>query len=77
MSDATTECRTRKPGQVACHELIAPSANFAISAAIAHALLAKLLLVEARLPQFSTFTSIVVAMVRIYSDTARPNLNFL
>jgi hypothetical protein len=41
------------------YELMAPFANFAISAAIDHALLAKLLLVEARLLQFPTFASVL------------------
>jgi hypothetical protein len=66
--------------------LIAPLANLAISAAIALALLAELLLVKARLPQFPTFApaaavdrpAMVVARVtRIYSDAARPKLNTL
>ena len=59
-------------------QVLAPLANFAISAAIALALLAKLFLVEARLPQLSTVCSIsVMVMIGMYSDTARPELNYL
>ena len=58
--------------------LVAPSANFAISAAIALAFFAELFLMEARLPQFSTVGSVpAVVMVRIYSHAARPKLNGL
>jgi hypothetical protein len=58
---------------------LAPLANFAISAAIAHALLAELLLVNARLPQFPTFAPVdrPPMVTWFYSNTSRPDLNFL
>jgi hypothetical protein len=73
-------------GEAGYFPLVAPSANFAISAAIALTLLAEFFLVEARLPQFPAFASIfVVATVRtlvrtfvwIYSDTGRQKLSYL
>lgn len=58
--------------------VVAPLANFAISVAIPEALLASLFFVEARLPQFSTVSSVfVVAVMRIYSHSARPKLKCL
>src|SRR6516225_5182830 len=69
-------------GQVVPTCLVAPLANFAISAAIALALLAELFLVEARQPQLFTFALVrsvfIVAMVvRAYSETIQPKFNCL
>ena len=69
-------------GQVVPTCLVAPLANFAISAAIALALLAELFLVEARQPQLFTFALVrsvfIMAMVvRAYSETIQPKFNCL
>ena len=77
----TTACNAHSRRAGCSTRLVAPLANFAISAAIALALLAELFLVEARQPQLFTFALVrsvfVMAMVRAYSEAIQPKFNCL
>jgi hypothetical protein len=63
----------------ALHFSLIPSANFAISAAVAPAFLTEFFLAQTSISQLATVgaVSVTIVMVGIDSDAARPELNVL